>query len=231
MKSKQTKIFEINNVKYQFDQYAFKAELKIYKDREKIRNISKVFDVLADTVSVTPEAVKQWYYGNNGPSDIEMILKIAKSIGIGDYLKIMKKAKENKKVANLSTLQIESTKRVYDAIIDYLNDFYKTDGFTGALWYEFLRKGSKDPEQDIYEYAESKIAEVQLVLQKEYFYLRNTEIYADILEYVENDLYNIFDGKLSYAYRFEAIPDGNPATYADYTSALTRLESIIERYI
>ena len=52
-------------------------------------------------------------------------------------------------MGKLSTLQIESLKRVYDSIIDFLDDFDKTDGFTGALWYEFERKGSKYPEEDI----------------------------------------------------------------------------------
>jgi hypothetical protein len=50
------------------------------------------------------------------------------------------------------------------------------------------------------------------------------------LEYSENDLYDIFDGKLGYAYRFEAIPDGNPTTQDDYNKALKSLNEIVEKY-
>ena len=230
MKSKQTRMFEVDHEKYQFDQYAFNMEVKMYAKQKKIRP-TKVFDLIADAILVTPEAVKNWYYGNNGPSDLEMIRQIADAIEVRDYLKLMKKAEEFIKVTNLSTLQIESAKRIYDAVIDYLTDFYKTDGFTGALWYKFAKSGSKDPEDDIYRYAERKIEIVELVLQKEYFYLRNTEIYEEFSEYVENDLYDIFNGKLGYAYRFEAMAEGNPTTEDDYSKALTRLDEIIDKYI
>ena len=130
----------------------------------------------------------------------------------------------------LSTLQIESLKRIYDAIIDFLDDFDKTDGFTGVLWYEFERKGSKDIEEDIYDYAQEKIEKVQKVFLKEYFYLHNEDVYLEIEKYIENDLYDIFNGKLGYAYRFEAIPDGNPTTFDDYSKALERINEIIEPY-
>ena len=40
-----------------------------------------------------------------------------------------------------------------------------------------------------------------------------------------------YDGKCSYAYRFEAIPDGNPTTDEDYNEALKKLNGIIEKYI
>lgn len=142
----------------------------------------------------------------------------------------MKKARENEKIVNLNSLQYESIKRIYDSVIDYLNDFYTTDGFTEGLWYKFEKMGSKDPEEDIYDYAMGKIKEVHIVFQKEYFYLRDTDVYAELCEYMDNDLYDIFDGKLSYAYRFEAIPDDNPTTADDYNKALNRLNEIVEKY-
>ena len=68
-----------------------------------------------------------------------------------------------------SNLQIESLKRVYDAIIEFLHEFYKTGGFTTALWYEFYHKGVKDPVDAIYDYVENQLDKVHLVLQKECF--------------------------------------------------------------
>ena len=130
----------------------------------------------------------------------------------------------------LNELQLVSLKRIYDAIIDFLTDFEETDGFTGNLWYEYVRRGSKDPEYEIYLYAEEKRNHVMRIVQKEYFYLRTTKVYQEIEEYVENDLCEIFDGKLEYAYRFEAVVDGHPTTIDDYNHALNRINEIINKY-
>ncbi len=229
MKSRNTKVFIIEGSKYQFDSQSFKLYVKHYAKENNIRNVS-VFEKISDKVNVTVDAVKQWYYGNNGPSELEMVYIITQLLNINDYLKLMKKFKEEIDVVVLNSLQMESLKRIYDAIIDYLYDFYKTDGFTGALWYEFQNNGLKNPEPFIYDYAEDKVRRISLVVQKEYFYLHNMDVYSEIEEYVENDLYDIFDGKLEYAYRFEAVVDGNPTTEDDYNKALKRLNEIIEKY-
>lgn len=230
MKSKQTKIFDINGVGYQFDKTSFQTFVKAYMHREGVHQY-EVFELISSDINVTPEAIKQWYYGNNGPGDIDMIKQMANIFGITSYLSLMVRKKEEKQMVSMTTLQIESVKRIYDTIIEFLDDFNRTDGFTGALWYEYVRQGSRDPEQDLYEYSENKMAVVNLILQKEYFYLRNTDIYNELCEYCDNDLWDTFNGKLSYAYRFEAIPDGNPTTDEDYNEALKKLNGIIEKYI
>ena len=230
MISTQTRRFEIGEKKYQFDSQAFKVYIKKYSECNGFRH-TKAFEKIAERVNVTPEAVKQWYYGNNGPSEIGMVYGIAETLDGLDYMKLLKTVNEVQHMETLSVMQIESFKRIYDAIIDYLEDFYTTDGFTGSLWYFYVKRGSKDPEQDIYEYAEKKIEAVLKVIKKEYFYLRNTTAYEEISEYADNDLYDIFNGKLSYAYRFEAIVDGNPTTEDDYMKALNKLNDIIEKYI
>lgn len=230
MKSKETKIFEYNGMRYRFDSQSFKHYVKQY-ERNKELKLTDIFQEIAVNACVSPEAVKQWYYGYNGPSEMRMIFEIARSLHIDDHLKLMKKVKENIEMKDLNSLQTESLKRIYDSIIDYLNDFNNTDGFTGTLWHEFFDKGSKDPEHDIYDYAEDKMRIVQSIIQKEYFYLRDTEVYAAICEYADNDLYDIFEGKLSYGYRFEAQSNGNPTTIEDYNKALLRLNEIIEEYV
>ena len=228
MISKKTKKFRIENLDYRFDFQSFSIYVEKYAKVKKTSK-TKVFELIAQTVCVTPEAVKQWNYGNNGPSEIDIIQKAAALLNVKDYLNLMKNAGEDEKMM-LSNLQIESLKRIYDDVIEYLNDFYKTDGFTGALWYVYQDQGYKDPEDKIYEYAEEKIEKVLLTIQKEYFYLHDTDVYSEILEYSENDLYDIFNGKLGYAYRFEAVPDGNPTTQDDYSKALKRLNEIVEKY-
>jgi transcriptional regulator with XRE-family HTH domain len=230
MISKQTRLFVINGVNYQFDFQSFKTQVKKQADIDGVRP-TRFLESIAEAVNVTHEAVKQWYYGNNGPSELVIIKQIAEVLNVTNYLMFLKKAEEREETMTLNLLQTESLKRIYDAVIDYLDDFNKTDGFTGALWYKFARLGSKDPEEEIGRYAEDKIDAVLLVIQKEYFYLHDTVVYSDILEYAENDLYDIFDGKLSYAYRFEAVIDGHPTTDEDYSKALSRINEIIEKYV
>ena len=66
---------------------------------------------MANFVNVTLDATKQWYYGNNGPSELTIIKKVAEFLQIADYMILMKKARENEKMVNLNLLQYESIKK------------------------------------------------------------------------------------------------------------------------
>lgn len=72
---------------------------------------------------------------------------------------------------------------------------------------------------------------IELVLDQEYFDLRDTDIYNELCEFVSDELIDIYDGKVSYAYRFEAYADGNPTTSEDYDKAMIKLNGIIEKYV
>ena len=230
MVSEETKLFYIGDNGYRFDSNSFNTYFRNSAKENEIK-YGDFEEKIANKLFVTKEAVHNWRFGSNGPGSLEIIQKLANAISISDYMKLLKKHVEVNKMEEYSTLKIESMKRVYDAIIDFLEDFSVTDGFTGALWYKFERMGSPDPEDDIYGYAEDKIRAINLILQKEYFYLHDTKVYSELCEYVDNDLWDTFNGKVSYAYRFEAIPDGNPTTEEDYDKALKRINEIIEQYI
>ena len=120
-------------------------------------------------------------------------------------------------------------KRIYDVLIWFLEEFSNTDGFNN-WWLEFHDNGSKDPENDIYERVDGMENQIRLVLNQEYFDLHNHEIYNELCEFASEDLINTYNGKVSYAYRFEAIPDNNPTTLDDYVKAMNKLNEIIERY-
>ena len=117
----------------------------------------------------------------------------------------------------------KTTKCIYELLGKWNYDVINVD-FPGF--------GNSDEPKNfgIYDYAQNKIEKVQKVFLKEYFYLHDTEVYEELNNYIENDLYDTFDGKLSYAYRFEAIPDGHPTTFDDYSKALQRINEIIEKY-
>lgn len=72
---------------------------------------------------------------------------------------------------------------------------------------------------------------VQLVLNQEYFDLHDQDIYDDFCEFANEDLIHVYDGKLRYAYRFEADGINESTAWQDYEKAMTRLNKIIERII
>lgn len=230
MVSKETKLFYIGDNGYRFDSNSFNTYFKSSAKENEVK-IGDFEEKIADELFITKEAVHNWRFGSNGPGSLEIIKKLANIISISDYTKLLKKHVEVNKMEEYSTLKIESMKRVYDAIIEFLHDFLYTGGFTTDLWYKFADMGSSDPENDIYEYAENKMHAIELILEKEYFYLHDTKVYSELCEYVDNDLWDTFNGKVSYAYRFEAIPDGNPTTQEDYYKALNRINEIIEQYV
>ena len=233
MISKSSKIFNIEDKKYQFNFQAFLHSFNSFrlKNDKKHIKVGELEEIISTNVNVSIDAVHNWRNQCNGPSDVEIIKGIAQTLEIQDFMILLKEVEVTNNMNKLNIQQTESLKRIYDSIIDFLDDFEKTGGFTTALWYRFVEKGSVDPEWDICEYAEKKINLVRLVISKEYFYLHNQPIYDELINFVENELINTFDGKLGYAYRFEAIPDGNPTTEEDYLKALNVLNSIIEKYI
>ena len=129
----------------------------------------------------------------------------------------------------LTDLQLQSLKRIYDSIIDFLYIFDYSDGFND-YWYDL--EGSPDAREDkLSGIATKEIDKVILTFKKEYMFLKDFDFYDELCTFIYNNLYDTFDGKLSYAYRFEAIPDNHPTTSDDYFKALNEINSIIEKII
>lgn len=231
--SRKTKIFEINDKKYRFDKDSLNFLFNKYCQKNKIKKEEFEFE-LSEQLNISQNSIHNWRNGLNGPSGLEMIKTAAIILDV-DYFKLLKEEKEVeinkvdnvKKLKGYTDLQLISIKKIYDQIILFLDEFRNTGGFTTTLWYEYSDKGYKDPESAIYDYVEGKLEIINLVIEQEYFYLHDLPIYEEIIEYYCNDLYDIFNGKLGYAYRFEAYAEGNPTTDDDYSKALERLNSII----
>lgn len=122
-------------------------------------------------------------------------------------------------------LQIQSIKRIYDDIIEFLFYFSETNGFSN-LWLKYENDGVPKNliEGIIYEFADTEIRKIGMRLQKEFFYLRDLSIYDAFYDFIDVDLVNTYDGKCGYAYRFEAIG----STDEDYLKALNKLNDIVK---
>lgn len=234
MISKNFRNFDVDGIIMKFDSNKFnnffRKHCRLKKMKVKSLEIS-----LGDYVFVTDSAVHQWRFGNNGPSDIETIKKISEFFNFHSFKCLLMEAKEFNKM-NYSELQIKSFKKIYDAIIDFLNEFEKTMGFND-LWFEFRDKGAKDPEVFILDYADKLIDKIWLVYKKEYFYLHDTEAYNKIGDYISDVLYDTYDGKCSYAYRFEAPVENIDGTRSgitlqeDYEKAISLLNKIADSIV
>lgn len=214
-----------------FNKEGFRHVLK-QKARQEHTTMGKLEEQLAGTLYVSPDAVHKWHQANSGgPGSYEMVKKLAEAMGLSDCSNLLTFIDDGGiEMERLTDRQKTAAKRIYDICIWFLYEFNRTDGFN-AYWLEFQKSGSEDPESDIYDMVEGMIGKINLVLDQEYFDLRGCDLYNELCEFVSEDLYATFNGKLSYAYRFEAIPDGHPTTDQDYDRAMIRLNTIIDKYL
>ena len=129
--------------------------------------------------------------------------------------------------------QLQAAKRLCDAILAFLRDFYLPDGLTGSLWehYRTIYPGlfSRAIEDAIVESAEKRAWEVEFVYRQEAFYLRGTEIYEVLGTCIEEEVYAALQDKLSYEYRYTQDPESEfPRFWTDYAKALNRVNEILQ---
>lgn len=233
---KDIKIYTIDGKYMQFDSGSFK-EFFLATRKKKRMSVLEYETELGESLCVSSSAIHNWRFGMNGPSDVETIKQLADCLEITDYMLLLKNGKGKMKV-QISERQKDSLKRVYDAVIEYLDTFQRTDGFND-YWFQLEEQGTKTEyiEGLLYEIAEKEQHKVELVLAKEYIELYKLPVYGQLEEYACDDLCEIYNGKLSYAYRFEAPVENvdgtrnGVTTSEDYTRALKKINDILENYM
>lgn len=221
--------FTVNNINVVFNTEYFRLKLKELREKNKLP-FWQLEQQLADKLDISADTIHGWHYGKNGPIDIEVVKQLAQAIEIKDFTMLLKTKKDQNNMTQLTNRQKNAVKRIYDICICFLEKFRNTDGFND-YWYRFKDAGFTDPEAKIYDFVDKLIREIILVFKQEFFDLHDCEIYNELYEFIDDDLNDIYDGKLSYAYRFEADSYVSPTTYEDYNKAMIRLNSIIEKYI
>lgn len=233
---KNIKTYSINGVSYQFDSNIFNQYFTLRRKEQGVT--SEEFErELGKEMHVSESTIHSWRFGKNGPSSLDIVKQIADYFDVAMVIDILKKVEE-REIVQTTERQKDSIKRIYDAVIVYLDFFEKTDGFND-LWHKIANmcQSSKEVESSLYDIAENQIRKIELILQQEYIELHRLDVYSELVEYVSDFLFDTFDGKLSYGYRFEAgveKVDGTRdtvTTYEDYTRALKRINEIIEPYM
>ena len=222
------RVFTENGTQFIFNDKAFKS---CVINAAKVRDTTqgKIMDDLSVKLDVSKDAVNNWLYGRNGVSDPEMIKKAAEYLQV-DWTLLVKKLDRGITMFQLTERQKNAAKRIYDVLIWFLEEFSNTDGFN-SWWLEFKEQGVHDPEDAIYERITQMQERVQLVINQEYFDLHDQDIYDAFCEFASEDLTNVYNGKVSYAYRFEADGENEPTVWQDYEKAMQRLNEIIEKIV
>ena len=218
-----TRKFRIEDKDYCFNFSSFKYAFTKYRNREKLK-VAEAEQRIADKLYVSSSAVHNWCHQKNGISDLDAIKKLADLFDV-DYMILLEESREDIMKEKYTDLQIQSIKRIYDEIIEFLFYFSETNGFSN-LWIKYENKGVPKNliESTIYEFADTEIRKIGMRLQKEFFYLRDLSIYDTLYDFVDVDLVNIYDRKCGYDYRFEEIG----STDEDYLKAMNKLNDIVK---
>ena len=229
--SKETRTFHIDGNDYSFNFSVFKRFFNTYKTHNNI-TYSLAEKQIAEKLNVSSETIHSWRFEKNAPADIETIKNIADSLGIHDYLVLLiKKIGEQNMGANDRIL--DSLKRIYDAVILYLDDYdtsyaYLTD------FYALKDKKYSDEEarNEIYDLASQKLHQVEIVLLQEYIILHKLEIYSKLENYIYSDLCNLWDGKLEYVTPEIQIVETNQGanSHEYYEVAFNQLNELMAEY-
>jgi len=229
--SQETRTFHIDGSDYIFNFSAFGRFFKSYRAGTK-KNITETEQAIADDLSLSREAIHSWRFEKNGPSDIEVIKKLAEFLKISDYrILLIKKIGEHNMTANDRIL--DSLKRIYDAVILYLDRFDTSFAYL-MDFYDFKKAGLTDEEarSEIYGVASDSLHEVEVVLLQEYIILHKLDIYSTLDSFISRDLCNIWDCKLEYEDQRDQITDDNEGMYCHerYEVVYNRLNEIMSEY-
>ena len=228
MNQRRMRSFTVDGIQYSFNSRAFRSFIDHYA-KEKGVSKGQIAKELEKQLKVSIDAVNNWKYGKNGPSDLERIKEISQYFHV-DWQLLVKITSGGNTMTQLTERQKDAAKQIYDVLIWFLEEFSNTDGFN-SWWLDFKEQGSQNPEDDIYERITQMEERVRLIIEQEYFDLHDHEIYDALCEFAGEDLTNVYNGKVGYAYRFETDGESTPTVWQDYETARNRLNEIIERYI
>ena len=129
---KKTRAYDVDGRKVQFDHSAFKNFFR--KNYAHLRKDGMTADAyeedLGKKLCISGSAVHSWLYSVNAPSDVEKVKDLAEALGLSDYMLLLKEPKEL--TMTITERQKDSLKRIYDAVITFLDRFEKNE------WVYFL---------------------------------------------------------------------------------------------
>ncbi len=170
----------------QFSSILFRAKLNEWKERKRREDGRKrtnedVYEVIADMAHVSTDAVKNWYKGSNGPSDLQTVKSIASALEINYEELVVAAATEPERVEQdftpAGTNEKDLIVQIYKLFIDYIYLFIGNRSYTYAstilenpnmekrkyIWnlYHYLDQIALSIEDDTYKKLRRTISELE----------------------------------------------------------------------
>lgn len=227
--SRNLKVFQYQDIKVQFNAKSFDDLSKVYKQKKKV-TLSSIEAEIAKEVRVSEEAVRNWRFGKNGPSELEMIQGIAKILELSDWTILLEKYDGGNVVATITDREKNALKRVYDSIIDFLYEFIDTDGFE-LVMYDVEHQIRSEFTEAMYDDIADKVRNIHRILNKEYFDLGRHKVYNELNEYITTYIYDMFDGKFTFENGKTIVVRSEISVDEEYGNAMVALNHIIEKYV
>lgn len=181
-----TRLFEIDGEKYYFNLETFK---KLFDSKTVIegKNIGELEIELGEYVGISSDAVHQWRNFKNGPGDIEQIKLIAKFFDVDNYKKLLTERKNHSLSSKnkLTERQIDSIKRISDVFLDVINYYLDTIGYN-KLISPFDDENLEDDKK--FEIFMEEVDKLQKCLEKEYIFLKNSDVYGELDNFIVEDV-------------------------------------------
>lgn len=243
--NKKTKTYKYESEEYKFNKELFNKRICQYKLEHNISKSSDLEAEIAQKLGIADSTIRGWKAGISAPISLEDIEKIAQVFGVNDWTLFLKKVKKEN-LMKATDRQKDALKRIYKSVLVFLNEFKESNGFNDywhtlayTTYKEYYDSGDSKKskfantqiKQKLYEMAENAADKVLRTIENEYLELfRLDNIYEDLTEYVYNVLYESYNGKMDYAYRFEADGINAPTTEEDYLIALKKINELLECY-
>lgn len=227
--SKQLKVFQYKDIEVQFNVKAFDGFVNRYKEKKRV-TLKSIEHAIAKAVNVSDDAVRNWRFGKNGPSELDMIQGIANVLEVVDWTLLIKKYDGETTMGRMTDREKEALKRVYDSITEFLFEFLDTDGFDIVLD-EVKNQGLRAFAEEMYDDIANKAKHVYRTLDKEYFDLGRHEVYSELKEYISVYVYDLFDGKIGFSENGIYVKESEVSAFEEYTRATSEINRIIEKYI
>ena len=207
-----TKTYEIDGRRYGFDHLTFDRAFRRCA-KEKLRNLGQFARDVGGKVHASDKAVNAWRYGDNAPSDLEIIRDLADIVGV--ELGALLFEKECDDMTRLTEEERQAIIRVYREVSDFLYMLDRTDGCVwksykvvpGSPWCKYLTPSPDYGEGqcvviDGPELADAGYDWVCHALERECAILGGHPVYGELVEFADGPLLEIWDGKTDPDYRF-----------------------------
>lgn len=238
--------------KYKFSDYSFRQYINRYIEllRNSGNKVTKecVYQEIANTVSVTIDAVKNWLKGSNGPGDIEIVKEIAEYLEV-PYKELLTLVKEEE-IGSMSenrdlkemVFDYKETKDVIRMIYQEMAEFM--DLATETLCFSYLSAEEYEAYLDQYNYLNTLLHKNMLDIPLDIYDRLENIISTEFVVYIkgyDSGMIDIWDG-----HEFQEFVDGwgieniPPIMMEDYQAAFMRknskrfyaeMKSLLKRYL